>query len=118
MPRRGQRTMTMATRITNRLLGAVALGLAIAASNIAANASIQLPTEQMSNVPSLAPLLNQIKAAVVRVSITGRAGREKNPRQGLGRAGNTRDLSADRQIRATGSGVVIDAQQGLIFTNN
>ena len=77
----------MATRIMNRLLGAVALGLAMAASNIAADASIRLPAEEMTGIPSLAPLLSQIKAAVVTVSITGRAGREKNSRQGSGTRG-------------------------------
>jgi S1-C subfamily serine protease len=104
--------MTMATRIMNRLLGAVALGLTIAGCNIAADASIRLPAA------SLAPVLSQIKAAVVTVAITGRSGREKNSRQGPGRAANTRDLPADRQIKATGSGVIIDAEKGLIFTNN
>ena len=108
----------MATRIMNRLLGAVALGLAIAVGNIAADAGVRLPAEQMSNVPSLAPLLNQIKAAVVTVSITGRVGREKNSRQVLGRAANTRDLSTERQVKASGSGVIIDAEKGLIFTNS
>src|SRR5262249_7774841 len=113
-----KRMMTMTRRIMRRLLGAVALGLAIAGSNIAADASVRLPAEQMSGMPSLAPLLNQVKAAVVTVTITGRSGREKNSRQGLGRAANTRDLPAERQIKATGSGVIIDPQQGLIFTNN
>jgi S1-C subfamily serine protease len=110
--------MTMPTQIMNRLLGAVALGLAMAASNIVADASIRLPAEEMSGMPSLAPLLNQIKAAVVTVSITGRAGREKISRQGPGRVANRRDLPADRQIKAAGSGVIIDAEKGLIFTNN
>jgi S1-C subfamily serine protease len=108
----------MTPRTMNRLLGAVALGLAMAGGSIAADASVRLPAEPMTGMPSLAPLLSQIKAAVVTVSITGRAGREKNSRQGPGRAANTRDLPADRQIRASGSGVIIDAQQGLIFTNN
>jgi len=108
----------MTPRTMNRLLGAVALGLAMAGGSIAADASGRLPAEPMTGMPSLAPLLSQIKAAVVTVSITGRAAREKNSRQGTGRAANTRDLFADRQIRATGSGVVIDADQGLIFTNN
>jgi S1-C subfamily serine protease len=107
----------MTTRI-NRLLGAVALGLAIAGGNNVAVASVRLPAEQMSGMPSLAPLLNQIKAAVVTVTITGRSGREKNSRQGPGRAVNTRDLRAERQVKATGSGVIIDAEKGLIFTNN
>jgi len=101
----------------NRLLGAAALGLAIASGNIAADASVRLPAEQMTGMPSLAPILSQIKAAVVMVSITG-AGREKNSRQGPGRAATTRNLPTDRQIKATGSGVIIDAEKGLIFTNN
>src|SRR5882762_7499341 len=115
MPLRGKRIMTMTTRIMNRLLGAVALGLAMAGGNIAADASVRLPAEQMTGIPSLAPLLSQIKAAVVTVSITGRAGREKNSRQGPGRAADTRDLPADRQIKAAGCGVIIDAEKGLVF---
>src|SRR5258708_2367739 len=110
--------MTMTTQIMNRLLGAVALGLAIAGGNIAADASVRLPAEQLSGMPSLAPLLNQIKAAVVTVAITGRSGLEKNSGQRPRRAASTRDLPADRQIKATGSGVIIDAEKGLIFTNN
>jgi serine protease Do/serine protease DegQ len=99
----------------NRPLGAVVLGLAIAGGNIAADASIRLPAEQTSGVPSLAPLLSQIKAAVVTVA---RSGREKHSRQGPGRAAHTRDPPADRQIKATGSGVIVDAEKGLIFTDN
>jgi serine protease DegQ len=109
--------MTMTTRIMNRLLGAVALGLAIAGGNIAADASIRLPAEQMSGMLSLAPLLNQVKAAVVTVTITGRSGREKNSGQGPRRAARTRDLPAER-LKVSGSGVIIDAENGLIFTNN
>jgi len=102
----------------NRLLGAMALGLAIAGGSIAADASIRLPAEQISGMPSLAPLLNQVKAAVVMVTITSRSGREKNSRKGPGQAVNTRDLPAQRQVKASGSGVIIDAEKGLIFTNN
>ena len=102
----------MTTRIMNRLLGAVALGLAIAGSNIVADASVLPPAEQMSDMPSLAPLLNQAKAAVVTVTITGRSESAKNIGQRSRRGANT------RQIKGAGSGVVVDAQRGLIFTNN
>jgi len=103
----------------NRVLGAVALGLAVAGGNIAADASVRLPAEQMSGMPSLAPLLSQIKMAVVTVAITGRS--EKNSLLSDGqrqRRSSTRDPPIERQIKATGSGVVIDAQEGLIFTNS
>jgi S1-C subfamily serine protease len=114
----GKRIIAVTTRIMNMLLGAVALGLAIAGGNIAADATVRLPAEQISGMPSLAPLLNQVKATVVTVAITGRPGLEKNSGQRPRRAASTRDLPADRQIRATGSGVIIDAEKGLIFTNN
>jgi len=112
----------MTITIMNRLIGAVVLGLAVAGVNIAADASVRPLAEQMSGTPSLAPLLNQITSSVVTITITGRSGSEKNSSLDGGhrprRSGNTRDPAVGRQIKAAGSGVVIDAQQGLIFTNN
>src|SRR5258708_33706486 len=112
----------MTITIMNRLIGAVVLGLAVAGVNIAADASVRPLAEQMSGTPSLAPLLNQIMSSVVTITITGRSGSEKTSSLDGGhrprRSGNTRDPAAGRQIKAAGSGVVIDAQQGLIFTNN
>jgi len=112
----------MTNTIMNGLLRAVVLGLAVATGNIAAKASVRLPAEQMSGMPSLAPLLKEITTSVVTITITGRSGAEKNSSVDKGqrprRSGNARDLPVGRQIKATGSGVVIDAQQGLIFTNN
>jgi S1-C subfamily serine protease len=112
----------MTIRTMNNLLGAVALGLVLAGGNIAADASVRLPAEQMSGMPSLAPLLRQVKAAVVTVAITGHSGPEKisspNNNQRPRRPTYTLDVPAGRQIKASGSGVVIDAQEGLIFTNS
>jgi S1-C subfamily serine protease len=112
----------MTIMIRNRLLRTLALSLAVVGSNIAANASVRPPAQQMSGMPSLAPLLNLITTSVVTITITGRSGSEKNSSLGGGqrprRSGNMHDLPVGRQIKAAGSGVVIDAQQGLIFTNN
>jgi serine protease DegQ len=112
----------MTIRTMNKLLGAVALGLMVAGGNIAADASVRLPAEQMSGMPSLAPLLRQVKAAVVTVAITGHSGPERisllNNSQRPRRSTYTRDVPAEHQIKASGSGVVIDAQEGLIFTNS
>jgi S1-C subfamily serine protease len=111
--------MTMTIGTMNKLLGAVALGLVVAGGNVAADASVRLPAEQMSGMPSLAPLLRQVKAAVVTVAITGHSGPEKisslNNNQRPRRSTYSRDVPAERQIKASGSGVVIDAQEGLIF---
>jgi serine protease Do/serine protease DegQ len=114
--------MAMAITAMNRLLGAVAVGLVVAGGNIAADASVRLPGEHMSGVPSLAPLLRQVTAAVVTVAITGHSGPEKNSSphnsQRARRSTYTRDVPAEHQIKASGSGVVIDAQEGLILTNS
>jgi len=114
--------MIMTTAIANRLLGAVALGLAVSGGNFAANAGVRLPAEQTTGLPSLAPLLKQITTAVVTITITIRSGSEKNSLldsgQRLRRSGNTRDLPVRRQTKETGSGVIVDAQQGLIVTND
>ncbi len=112
----------MTTTMGHGLLRALALGAAVVGGNIAADASIRLPAEQMSEMPSLAPLLKEITTSVVTITITGRSEAEKNSSLDKGRrprqSAATRDLPVGRQIKATGSGVVIDAQQGLIFTNN
>src|SRR6267378_1559198 len=114
--------MIMTITIMNRLLRAVALGLAVAGGNIAAEASVRLPGEQMNGMPSLAPMLKQITTSVVTITSAGRAGPVKNfsldKAQRPPRPGSMRDLPVGRQTKATGSGVVIDAQQGLIFTNS
>jgi len=106
-----------------RLLGALTLGLAIVGGNIAADASVPLPVlEQSSGARSLAPLLKQISPAVVSIAIKGRGTASMNSLPSKGqrtpRSASTRDIAADRQIRASGSGVVIDAREGFILTNS
>src|SRR5215468_9209265 len=100
-----KKQMTMTIKTMKRLLGAVALGLVVAGGNIVAGASVRLPAEQIKSLPSLAPLLSQITAAVVRFSITGRAGGKKNPRKVWGRPPNTRNLPPVKK-KAAGPGVI------------
>jgi S1-C subfamily serine protease len=104
------------------LFGMAALGLAVAVEGVSANASVPLPIiEQTSGVSSLAPLLRQITPAVVSIAIKGGVNSATNSAPGKGqraqRVASTRDLAADRQMRATGSGVVIDPAEGIILTN-
>ncbi len=99
-----------------------ALSLALAVGSINAHASVPLPMlEQASGAFSLAPLLKQVTPAVVSIAIRGGANAATNSSPGKGqraqRAASPRDLASDRQARATGSGVVIDARQGVILTN-
>jgi S1-C subfamily serine protease len=105
-----------------RLFAMVALGVAVAAGGIEANASVPLPVlQQASGVTSLAPLLKQITPAVVRIAIKGSTSSVTNSSPGKGqrtqRSAGTRDVAADPPTRATGSGVVIDSGEGIILTN-
>src|SRR5215475_641603 len=111
--------MMMTITIMNGVVRAMALSLAVAASNIPADASVRLPTEQMSEMPSLAPVLRRMASSVVTITITHHAEPKKNSALESGKVPQrTRNVPFERQIKETGSGVIGDAQQGLIFTNN
>jgi serine protease DegQ len=101
----------------NRIFGATALGLALATSGlVAANASVPLPViQQASGVPTLAPILKKITPAVVSIATKSR------PPDGNTQQRKVRDAkpaAVEQPMRAAGSGVVIDAGQGLVITNN
>jgi serine protease Do/serine protease DegQ len=101
----------------NQIVGAVALGIALAASGVlAANASVPLPViQQASGMQSLAPVLKKITPAVVGISI------KSHTPEGNARSRKARDAkpaAVDQQARAAGSGVIIDARQGLLVTNH
>src|SRR5215471_16178856 len=108
--------------IVKQLFGAVTLGLAVMSGIINASASVPLPiVEQVSGTRSLAPLLKQITPAVAGISIKGGTTSAKNSAPIKGRraqrSASVRDLAPDHQMRASGSGVVIDAGEGIILTN-
>jgi len=99
----------------SRILEAGALSLALATGVVAANASVPLPAiQQASGMPTLAPVLKKIMPAVVSIAIKSRTPDATTQR----RARDAKPAAVDQQVRAAGSGVVIDANQGLIITNN
>jgi S1-C subfamily serine protease len=101
----------------NRINRAAALGLVLATSGfVTAHASVPLPVvQQASGVPTLAPVLKKITQAVVGISVKSRAP-DGNAQQRKAR--DAKPAAVDQQVRAAGSGVVIDASQGLVITNN
>jgi serine protease DegQ len=91
----------------NRLFAAIVLvaggsGLLHYETLAPAHAGVPLPTMAQAGVQTLAPVLKKITPAVISVAIKGQIG----------------DGAKKREIRAAGSGVVFDAGQGLIITNN
>jgi S1-C subfamily serine protease len=99
----------------NRIALAAALALTTALAAVdAARASVPLPViEQTTGTPTLAPVLKKIMPSVVSISTRGApeaSAQQKKPRE-------TKRLEA-ASARAAGSGVIVDARQGLIVTNN
>jgi serine protease DegQ len=100
------------------LLKMITLGLTLTVGGVNAHASVPLPLlQQTTGAPSLAPLLKRITPAVVRVAVKGGANSATNSSPKAQRAQrSTRDVGSDR-LRPAGSGVVIDAAEGIIITN-
>jgi Do/DeqQ family serine protease len=95
------------------LLGHPLHALLVALTWLAAAAHAQLPAE----VPSLAPMIERVSPAVVNISISGRVTfsspyaddplfRPFLPERG------------ERPVRSSGSGVIVDSQQGYVLTNH
>src|SRR5579871_257171 len=102
---------------SSHLFAATAVSLVLATGGVvAANASVPLPVvQQASGISTLAPVLKKITPAVVSISIKSRTpdanAQQRKPR-------DAKAAAVDQQVRAAGSGVIVDAGEGLIITNN
>ena len=70
-------------------------------------------------VPTLAPLVREVTPAVVNIAVHGKI-RQDNPlyRDPLFREFFDVPKQLEKEINATGSGVIVDAQKGYVLTNN
>jgi serine protease Do len=70
-------------------------------------------------IPTLAPLVRQVTPAVVNISVHGRV-REDNPlyRDPIFREFFDVPRQIEKEVNATGSGVIVDAERGYVLTNN
>ncbi|WP_439394485.1 trypsin-like peptidase domain-containing protein [Bradyrhizobium sp. PMVTL-01] len=100
-----------------RLLLLALLLLTLPASQPAAGQIPDLKTG--GSVATLAPLVRQVTPAVVNISVHGRV-REDNPlyRDPLFREFFDVPRQIEKEVNATGSGVIVDAQRGYVLTNN
>jgi S1-C subfamily serine protease len=90
---------------------AIALVLAAATAALAADADASPAASPVASprtsVPSLAPILKKITPAVVHIEVKGRLPPDRKSKR-----------RETRELHSIGSGVVYDAQRGLIVTNN
>lgn len=82
-------------------------------------AAAQIPDLGGGHVPTLAPLVREVTPAVVNISVRGRV-KEDNPlyRDPFFREFFDLPRQLEREVQATGSGVIVDAQRGYILTAN
>lgn len=91
-------------------------------SLVAPVAHSALPVEiNDKELPSLAPMLEKVTPAVVNIATEGRIQQNMNPLFAdpfFKRFFNFPDQPIERKTSSLGSGVIVDAQRGLILTNN
>ncbi|WP_247496828.1 trypsin-like peptidase domain-containing protein [Bradyrhizobium sp. 149] len=83
-------------------------------------AGAQIPDPKIGgSIPTLAPLVRQVTPAVVNISVHGRV-REDNPlyRDPVFREFFEVPRQIEKEVNATGSGVIVDARRGYVLTNN
>src|SRR3569833_1465238 len=98
------------------LLGLLALGTVGPAS-----AALPIVDSQGQSVPSLAPMLQQVLPAVVSISSQGRVRVADNPLMQdpfFRRFFGVPEAPRERLTQSLGSGVIVDAKNGYILTNN
>jgi serine protease DegQ len=89
------------------VFAAIALILAATTAGLAADADALPVDPPKDSTPSLAPVLKKITPAVVHIEVRGRLPPDPKSRR-----------RESRDVHSMGSGVVYDAQRGLIVTNN
>ena len=73
------------------------------------------------DLPSLAPMLEEVTPAVVNIATEGRVQVRQNPLFAdpfFRRFFNMPDRPMERKTQSLGSGVIVDAERGLVLTNN
>jgi serine protease Do/serine protease DegQ len=74
----------------------------------------------LQGFPTLAPLVKRVAPAVVNIAVRGRIAQQQNPLFNdpfFRRFFNVPDIPTEREFRAAGSGVIVDAREGLVITN-
>ena len=106
--------------VARHAFSAIAVSIAVVLSlSPASDASATMPDFAGPQAPSLAPLLREVTPAVVNISVRGRV-KEDNPlyQDPVFRQFFDVPKQLERQVQATGSGVIVDAERGYVLTNN
>lgn len=107
--------------IKQKLVRGLLLGLLTLGTAGPAAAALPIVDSQGQSVPSLAPMLQQVLPAVVNISSQGRVRVADNPLMQdpfFRRFFGVPEAPRERLTQSLGSGVIVDAKNGYILTNN
>lgn len=109
------------------VLTSLVLGLSVLSVPMASQATLPTVVDGQT-LPSLAPMLEKVRPAVVSIAVEGKTqnkGRNRSPIPeefefffGPDLFGDRFGNSGSRQFRSEGSGVIINAKKGYVVTNN
>lgn len=102
--------------ITRRPIGMLAIGQLLVAPLLMPAAA-----QVAQDVPTLAPMIAKVAPAVVNISVQGRVAEAQNPLLNdpfFRRFFDIPNQPPERQFQAAGSGVIVDAENGYVLTNN
>jgi len=112
------------SKITANLAPGMVLGnlLIFVLSLVSSSVQAVLPVyADGKELPSLAPMLEQVTPAVVNIATEGKVQVRLNPLFSdpfFRRFFNVPDQPTERKTQSLGSGVIVDAKRGLVLTNN
>lgn len=107
----------------NKVLYRLLLTTGIVASslsfNMTANAALPFFSSDKDEVPTLAPMLEETTPAIVSIAVEGtQVSRQRVPEMFRHFFGAPNEQVQERPFRGLGSGVIIDAENGYVVTNN
>lgn len=112
------RTLTMHTAINRISLAIIFVACMLATRLLVAALPHVVDGQQLT---SLAPMLDEVTPAVVNVATEGRVRMQQNPLFAdpfFRRFFNIPNRSIERKTQSLGSGVIVDAERGLVLTNH
>ena len=101
-------------------LRAIVVALAVLAWSAGGEpARSQVPDLATGHIPTLAPLVREVTPAVVNISVQGKV-REDNPlyKDPFFREFFDLPKQLEKEVSASGSGVIVDAERGYVLTAN
>ncbi|MDO6695095.1 DegQ family serine endoprotease [Aliiglaciecola sp. 3_MG-2023] len=106
-------------KVVNRLVLTTAIIVGTASLGMSANAALPFFSSDKNEVPTLAPMLEETTPAIVSIAVEGtQVSRQRVPEMFRHFFGGSDEQVQERPFKGLGSGVIIDAKQGYVVTNN